>query len=116
MNRLDQLLEFLREDPTDPFTRFALAAEYEKRGALDRALHCFEELRGDVPSYVGTYYHLGKLYERLGRLADAVETYEAGIEQANRAHDFHSRSELRSALDQVQGGGNGSAEEDDEAY
>lgn len=98
MNRLEQLLEYFREDPGDPFTRFALASEYWKRGVTDRARILFEELIETDPTYVGTYYHLGKLYEALGRPEDAQRVYEAGILVARRMHDFHARSELQGAL------------------
>jgi Tfp pilus assembly protein PilF len=102
MDRLAALQEFLREDPADPFTRFALASEYLKRGDADAALACFEALRRDRPDYVGTYYHLGKLYSTLGRTVDAVGAYRAGIDQATRAGDVHARAELQSALLEAQ--------------
>ena len=101
MDRLAALQEFLRVDPADPFTRFALASEHLKRGDEDAALTFFEELRRDNPEYVGTYYHLGKLYAALGREADAVATYRAGISEAGRAGDVHARAELQSALTEI---------------
>src|SRR5690606_16036751 len=71
MDRLALLLQFHEEDPADAFTLFAIAQEYLKRDAPDEALAFFEKLRHDQPDYTGTYYHLGKLYERLGRNDDA---------------------------------------------
>ena len=52
---------------------------------------------------MGTYYHLGKLYEAMGRSGDAIRTYRTGIDQAGRASDFHARSELQGALLEAQG-------------
>lgn len=104
-DRLDLLLEYHREDPDDPFTRFALAREYLKRGELAEALAAFEGLVRDAPDYVGTYYHLGKLYAELGRTEDAVATFEAGIAVATAQGDAHSRSELQGALLEAQGVG-----------
>lgn len=98
MGRLDQLLRFYEEDPDDPFTRFAIAQEYRNQGDFDEALAFFEELVETDPNYVGTYYHLGKLYERLGRTEAAIETYEAGIEIAREQRDTKSLSELQDAL------------------
>jgi predicted RNA polymerase sigma factor len=46
---------------------------------------------------VGTYYHLGKLYERLGRTDDAVETYADGIEVARAQNEQKDLSELQDA-------------------
>ncbi|MDX1420329.1 MAG: tetratricopeptide repeat protein [Rubricoccaceae bacterium] len=98
MDRLATLLEFHRNDPGDPFTRFALAQEYRKAGDDDRALAFFEGLVQDHPDYVGTYYHLGKLYERLGRDESAVAAYRAGVAAATRVGDTHARAELQGAL------------------
>lgn len=98
MDRLDQLLQFYEEDPDDAFTRFALAQEYLNRGEVDEALTLFEELVDTDPDYVGTYYHLGKLYERLDRTEDAIETYERGVEVAREQRAQKDLSELQDAL------------------
>jgi len=102
-DRLEALKAFFAEDPKDPFTRFALAQEYQKRGDHAAALEFFEGLIQDDPEYVGTYYHLGKLYEQLGRRDDAVATYRKGIEVALHRRDTHARAELQDALLRVEG-------------
>jgi cytochrome c-type biogenesis protein CcmH/NrfG len=102
-NRIEALLQFLEEDPTDPFIRFALGQEYLKAGEVERAASFWERLAVDQPEYVGTYYHLGKLYERLGRTADAIGTYERGIRMAGQQRDPHARAELQDALLQARG-------------
>ena len=102
-DRLQALLDFHRDDPDDPFVRYALAQEYAKRGDTAAALQTFEALVADRPDYVGTYYHLGKLYETLGRPDDAVQTYQAGVAVAGQAADPHARAELQSALLDAQG-------------
>lgn len=101
-DRIQRLLNFLEEDPGDPFVQFALASEYLKTGDEGAALQWFEKLVKEQPGYIGTYYHLGKLYERLGRSGDALRTYERGIEAALSAGDFHALSELRSAKMEVE--------------
>jgi tetratricopeptide (TPR) repeat protein len=101
-SRINRLYKFLEEDPKDPFVRFALATEYRKIGDLKRALEWFEQLVADRPDYVGTYYHLGKLYSELGRMDDARLTFDRGIETASAIHDFHAISELRSAKSELE--------------
>lgn len=105
MDRLAVLQEYLKEDPDDAFTRFALAQELRARGQLDAAVQTFEGLVAAQPDYVGTYYHLGKLFEELGRTEDAILAYRAGIEHAAAANDLHARAELQSALMEAQGVG-----------
>ncbi len=103
MDRLSALLAFYDEDPDDAFTRFAIASEYLKQNNKTKALSFFEQLVQDNPSYVGTYYHLGKLYELLDRKNDAIQTYQAGVRIANDVRDLHARAELQDALLNAQG-------------
>ena len=95
--RLDQLLEFLKEHPADPFLTYAVATEYLKLHDTAKALHYYEQLVKEHPDYVGTYYHLGKLYESLNRVSEALNTYEAGMRAARLAHDAHALRELQAA-------------------
>lgn len=103
VDRLSQLQSFYEEDPDDPFTRFALAQEHLKQGNTDRALAFFEELVDTDPDYVGTYYHLGKLYERLDRPDDALDIYEQGIEMARDQGETKALSELQDAKLKAEG-------------
>lgn len=97
-DRLRLLLQFHEEDPSDAFTRFALASEYAKRNEVGKARTLYEGLVTDVPDYTGTYYHLGKLHERAGRIRDAMSVYRRGIAAAQAAHAVKDLSELRAAL------------------
>jgi tetratricopeptide (TPR) repeat protein len=103
MDRLETLLEYHKEDPDDSFIRFALASEYAKRGEEATALAWYEGLRDNDRQYVGTYYHLGKLYEKLDRSEEAIGAYKAGIQIASDHSDTHARSELQSALLEAEG-------------
>ena len=105
MDRIAQLESFLEDDPDDAFTQFALAQEHLKRDDLDAAQSYFEQLVAEQPDYVGTYYHLGKLYERRGHVERAIETYEQGIEVARAQRDRKNLSELQDALMQAKGVG-----------
>jgi tetratricopeptide (TPR) repeat protein len=103
--RLRALLNFLVEDPEDPFLRFALASEYVKRDQLQEALKIFSKLIADEPGYVGTYFHLGKLLEKMQRLDEAIAVYRDGIDAATSASDTHAKAELQSALLEAEGFG-----------
>ncbi len=103
MDRISALLEFLREDPDDPFTRFALAQEFRKDGRVTEAIGLFVALTTDHPDYVGTYYHLAALQRAAGDLNAATATLRDGIAVATRIRDAHARAELQSALLDAQG-------------
>ena len=103
--RLEQLLAFYEEDPDDAFTRFAIAQEYRKAGAQQQAISFYEQLIEDQPSYTGTYYHLGKIYEEEGRIEDAIAIYHRGIQAAREQRNLKDLSELQGALLQAQGVG-----------
>lgn len=100
-NRLEQLFSFLKSSPGDAFISFAIAKEYEGLGELDKSLTTYEELVKSKPDYVGTYYHLGKLYEKLEKFEEAETTFTTGIAVAKAAGDKHSAGELQGALDML---------------
>jgi uncharacterized protein YdcH (DUF465 family) len=54
---------------------------------------------------VGTYYHLGKLYEQLDRPDDAIATYEQGITVAREQGAQKDLSELQDAKLKAEGVG-----------
>ncbi|MCS7029427.1 MAG: tetratricopeptide repeat protein [Bacteroidia bacterium] len=95
--RLKTLLDFLNQDPNDTFTRYAIATEYNNMGDLDTAQMHYEYLLEHHPDYVGTYYHLGKLYEKKGLTQKAVEIYQKGMRTALNAKNMHAYSELQTA-------------------
>ena len=95
--RLHRLLQFLKNSPGDSFLTFAVAKEYESAGDEEQALVYYRRLVEQDPAYVGTYYHLGKLYERRRQYAAARQAYERGMEAAKQAGDRHALSELAGA-------------------
>jgi len=102
-NRLQKLLEFYNNEPNDPFLKYALATEYLSGGDSATALQYFEDLKENHQEYVGTYYHLGKLYEKLDRKEDAIATYQKGMQVARTARDNHAYSELQTVYNSAVG-------------
>ena len=101
--RLDKLLEFMKHEPDDPFLKYALATEYLRLNDSTQALHYYEDLVIHHPEYVGTYYHLGKLYEALYRTEDAKATYQKGIDVTRAKRDNHALSELQAVYNELTG-------------
>ncbi len=100
-NRLEQLKTFLQEEPNDPFLHYSIALEYLKLDEDQKALKIFENLMNKQPEYLPTYYHLGKLYEKLLNTEEAIKTYEKGILLARKQQNKRTFRELNEALNNL---------------
>ena len=101
MDRIHKLLEFLKQSPEDSFLKHALGLEYIKIGNDTEARKMFESVLEVDPSYIGTYYHLAKLLERIGERTLAIEIYQLGMQKAKEAGDNHALGELRGAFEEL---------------
>ena len=70
-------------------------------GDDEAARSLFEEILDREPGYIGSYYHLAKLFERTGRTEDAIRIYEKGMEEAKNAGENHAYGELRGAYEEL---------------
>lgn len=101
--RLTKLLEFLENDPNDSFILYALATEYNSLNDTEKAFSYYHQLVKEHPDYVGTYYHLGKLYEKESQKDKAIEIYQKGMLAARAKRDMHALSELQGAYNSAAG-------------
>ncbi|MFZ1528762.1 MAG: tetratricopeptide repeat protein [Ferruginibacter sp.] len=101
MDRIEKLKEFLKASPADSFLQHALALEYIKLGDEEAAKKLFEAILEREPGYVGSYYHLGKLWERMGNFEAAARVYEKGMEETKKLNDSHAYNELQMALEEI---------------
>jgi Tfp pilus assembly protein PilF len=101
MDRIAKLKEYLEKTPEDSFLQHALALEYVKLGEDATAKQYFETLLQANPGYVGSYYHLGKLWERAADFPKAIEVYGQGMKIAKAAGDNHAYNELQAAQDDL---------------
>ncbi len=96
------MLEYIKQNGKDSFLQHALALEYIKIDRDEEARNVFNELLLREPTYVGSYYHLGKLLERAGNFEKAIKIYERGMQEAKKAGDMHSYNELMGAKEDVE--------------
>ena len=101
MNRVEQIKEMLATNLNDSFLKHALALEFIKLGNDAEAKHLFEELLAHEPGYEGSYYHLAKLFERIGDEKKAIEWYEKGMHIAKEKGEQHAYGELKGALEEL---------------
>jgi tetratricopeptide (TPR) repeat protein len=109
--RLEQLINMKKEEPNDPFLIYAIAMEYAKIENFDESIAHYEQLVNEHEDYVGTYYHLAKLYETLKMPDKADVTYQKGLAVSKKIADHHAHSELLSAYNSFKGIG---IDDDDE--
>jgi tetratricopeptide (TPR) repeat protein len=101
MTRLEQLMKYLGDAPNDSFLLFALAKEHEGLGDIAEAFVYYNRLVTDHPKDVGTYYHLGKLYEKVENEAAAVAIYTQGMQIAQQLGERHAYGELATAKNMI---------------
>jgi Tfp pilus assembly protein PilF len=102
MDRISQIKEYLKTEPEDNFLQHALALEYIKAGNDAEAKILFKKILEREPGYVGSYYHLGKLLERIGETQNAIHIYKKGMEMAKSANDTHAFNELQAACEDLE--------------
>ncbi|MEO5649608.1 MAG: tetratricopeptide repeat protein [Ginsengibacter sp.] len=102
MDRIEKLREYMKTADKDSFLQHALALEYIKVGKDEEARNLFNEILKREPTYIGSYYHLGKLLERMGDIPKALRVYKRGMEIAEAANDHHSYSELQAAYEDAE--------------
>jgi Tfp pilus assembly protein PilF len=101
MDRIEKLKEFLSTNPEDSFVQHALALEYIKLGNDHEARKLFETILTRDENYIGSYYHLAKLLERMDAREDAIQWYEKGLQKAKETGDNHAYNELLMAYEDV---------------
>jgi tetratricopeptide (TPR) repeat protein len=99
--RLTKLRALVEMDPSDAFSRYALAMELRGLGRADEARAELAGLIASDPDYVASYYHYARLLDDDGDGDQALDVIRQGIEAATRAGDDHARSELNDLLEEL---------------
>lgn len=99
--RREKLMEMLAANPTDSFLIYALALDEAGAGESAAATSRLRGLVETDPSYVPTWFQLGRLLLEQGESDEAASVLQRGIEVASRAGDAHAASELRGLLAQI---------------
>jgi hypothetical protein len=96
MDRLQQLIAFVREEPHDPFNQYALALEYLKHDPA-QSESLFTTLMEEHPDYLPTYYPFAQLLAGLRDRLRTERVFQLGIDQARKSNDAKALRELRAA-------------------
>lgn len=95
-DRINQLLQFLEEDPNDAFTLYALALEYQKSD-VKKARATFEQLTSQHPDYLPTYYAAAHFLMESGNQQQVETLFLKGIDLAKAQNNKKALMELQSA-------------------
>ena len=98
---IKRLAANIQKNSEDLFSKFALALELLKRNQVNRAKLLFESVYKQDPEYLGVYYHLGKLYQSIDLLDDALFMFKKGVDVATKKNDLRTKSELLEAINQL---------------
>ena len=96
-NRLDVLRQLVERNPKDSFALYGLAMEHAQREEYDQALEQFRKLCEVNPNYSYAYFHGGRTLTKMGRIEEARQWYERGIEVTTRSGDLHAKGEIEAA-------------------
>lgn len=99
--RIKMLEQFVAEDPTDPFNRYALALELIKFDK-QKAKEMFDQLIIENPNYVPAYYQAALVYLEMSLKEGVTRIIETGIVQAKKQNNLKAANELRSLLDEME--------------
>lgn len=95
--RIEHLLQFIKEDPDDPFNYYALALEYQSADK-NQATRYFDKLLRDFPDYLPAYYHAAAFFINAESTDKVRQIYEKGIELSIRQSNLHAKKELENAF------------------
>ena len=98
MSKIEQLQEFLKENPEDAFINYAIALEHVKLNHKDQANQLFHSLTIKHPDYLPTYLQYGNLLVEIGEQEQATIIYEKGIAVALSQKNLKAKGELEQAL------------------
>lgn len=93
-NRIDQLQDFIKEDPDDPVLRYLLALEYRSSDPR-RSRDLFLQLLEHHPEYLPVYYITAELLLELDEKDQARELIRRGITKAEMNGDHKTSTELK---------------------
>jgi len=104
MDKIAAFTEILGQNPEDAFARYGLAMEYIQRDQIEMALDQFNKLKTLQPDYTAGYQMAAQTLMNSGRIEEAVQRLQLGVECARRTGNGHALAEMQGMLDELQAG------------
>ncbi len=96
--RIDMFREVLEIDPEDSVATFGLGKAYMQLSNYADAVPHLKKASEVQKDYSAAYLELGKCFEFLGQIEEAIGAYRQGIEAANRKGDLMPMREMERRL------------------
>ncbi|SEG17786.1 enzyme of heme biosynthesis [Algoriphagus boritolerans] len=96
LERVHLLREYIKEEPENPFNRYALALEIKEIDP-DEASEILDFLLLNHPSYLPVYFPSAHFFFELGQIEKAKEIFEKGIHLAQSQKEEKTLKELKNA-------------------
>lgn len=100
--RIEKLKELIVKDPSDSFSRYALALEYNSINEPLTAIELLQELIQHDSKYLAAYHQLGQLLGKMNKTQEAKKIYRSGIDLAMEQNDDKTAKELREELEELE--------------
>ncbi|MEQ8627010.1 tetratricopeptide repeat protein [Ekhidna sp.] len=95
-DRISLFKQFIKEEPANPFNKYALAMEYYETQP-EESLSLLRSLLADHPDYLPTYFKAAHLLWESESWDDADEVFQKGIKLAEEQKDQKALQELKAA-------------------
>jgi len=100
-DRITLLKQFIEDEPSNPFNKYALAMEYFESAPTD-SLDLLHSLLDEHPNYLPSYYKAAHLLWETEDWNKAEEIFKKGILLAKKQNDQKALRELMSAYQNFQ--------------
>ena len=98
-SRIEQLKTLINRDPNNPLGRYGLANELFKSELYEDAIVEINEYLKLKDDEGAVYRMLAECYVRMGNIEEAKQTYQKGVEAANRHGHPSMAEEFEEALE-----------------
>ncbi|WP_420578557.1 tetratricopeptide repeat protein [Ekhidna sp.] len=95
-DRISLLEQFIKDEPSNPFNKYALAMEYYESQPYD-SLSLLDGLLNDHPDYLPSYFKAAHLLWEHEKWEKANEVFQKGIRLAEEQRDHKALQELKAA-------------------
>jgi Tfp pilus assembly protein PilF len=97
-SRIDDIVEMLKNEPSDLFLNYALGIEYVSKFNFVNAEIQFKKTLEIDKNHIPSYYQLGKLFEMQQKNQEALDYFYSGLKKAKEQKNNKAINEFGEAI------------------